>query len=241
MSLKTRLRLIGIRPEVAKLLTGGPVDLTPEQCDMLAEARNNAKLLGFKENEIDRRLDKNVSLFHFLSSGDKSIAELEDRPDIKALFDSLNKVDLRTLPNATEDEKTKISNLRTRYETKQRILDCIRRAPTPLQDQDKSDLSIAAKNGAAYGLSVDEIETAKTLLLNNFSALAKRLLDSKSLKGFREEEVETLSNLSDDDFWLFSKLQTDFDEMKHLRDLQNKKVKISNILKECKTSTAPIS
>ena len=59
--LKNRLRLIGIRPEVAKLLTGGPVDLTLEQRGMLVEARNNAKLLGFKENEIDRRLDKNVS------------------------------------------------------------------------------------------------------------------------------------------------------------------------------------
>ena len=145
-----------------------------------------------------------------------------------------------TLPNATEDEKTKISNLKTRYETKQRILDCIRRAPTPLQDQDKSDLSIAAKNGAAYGLSVEDIETAKTLLLNNFSALAKRLLDSKSLKGFREEEVETLSNLSDNNFLSVSNAQNDLVEMGHLRELAKQKVKVSNILKECKT-TAPIS
>ena len=112
--MKNRLKLIEIKPAVAKLLTGGPVDLTLEQRGMLVEARNNAKLLGFKENEIDRRLDKNFPLFHFLSSGDKSIAELEVRPDIKALFDSLNKVDLDTLPNATEDEKTKISNLKTR-------------------------------------------------------------------------------------------------------------------------------
>ena len=98
----------------------------------------------------------------------------------------------------------------------------------------------AAKNGAAYGLSV-EIETAKTLLLNNLSALVKRLLDSKSLKGFSEEEVETLSNLSDDDFLSVSKAQNDLDELRHLRELAKQKVKISNILKECKTSTASIS